>query len=122
MLGLPGQVVDVVRIGLHVIQLLGRLRLPEPPLGLVQLPGPIRFLPGPHRRGLPQVGDVLGVDLVGHIVADVAVLLVAHRAHQVEPLVHPPPEGVGVLPRGRLLLPYEGLALHMARHRHPRQA
>lgn len=83
------EVDDLVGIGVEVVQLLGRLGTPEPVLDVVErslevelLPPPVAGLLGEHER------DVLAPRQVRHVVADVAVALVASGPDEVDGLVH----------------------------------
>ena len=90
--GEPARLCTSSGSALEVVQLLGRLRLPEGVLGRRQLPLVVEPLPDLRGRRLEHVVDVLAVDEVRHVVADVDVAAVGRGADEVVALVHPAAE------------------------------
>ena len=92
MFGCGHEVMHFVAIGLEVVKFLGRLGIPERVLRRVELARIVEGLPDPCGGRLEHVSDVLAVNLVRHIVANVDEASVACASDQVDPLVHPAPE------------------------------
>ena len=69
---------------------------------------------------LEHVGDILPVNFVRHVVADIDVALITHHTHHVIALVHAAAKAVdvGLLRRG--VFAHEGITLHMLRRLDPR--
>ncbi len=122
MLGLGGEVVDLVGIGLEVVQLLGGFRFPEGVLSGGEPSLVMEPLPDPGRGGLEHVVEVLAVDFVRHVVANIDVTTVGQAADQVVAFVHPVAKPVDVGLCGRLVLAQERMPLHPGRGLDPGQA
>ena len=109
----PGEVVYLIRIGLQIIQFLGRFGFPKTPLGGVEFAGVIQVMPGACGGRGEHVANVLAVNFMRHVIADVDVALVAHHTHHVVPFIHTTAEAVVERLLGRGVFAHEGIALHV---------
>ena len=82
------EVVHLVTVALQIVELLGRLFLPEVRLRLVQLAFIEQAPPNPRRRGLEHVVDVLTVDPVRQVLPQVDMTTVRDRSHEIDALIH----------------------------------
>ena len=115
------EILDFIGIILQIVEFFNGLGLPEKGLRSFQLALIIELLPNPCGRCLKHVLDVLSVNPVRHVVTYVDVALVANRANQIVALIHAPAETILVAHRRRLMLPQEGMPLHVGRRLHPDQ-
>lgn len=95
--GAVGEIVDLIGVGLEVVEFLLGLVLPEELLGADELALGVKAKPGLDRGLLEHVGDMLALDEVGVVVADVAVTFIAGGADEVVAFVHAVSEGEGIL-------------------------
>ena len=108
-----GEVVDFIRVFLQVIEFLGRLGLPEVALSFVEFAFVEEAFPNLRRGGYEHISDMLTIEFVGHVVANVDIAFADHAAHHVVTLVHSSSETVSVFLGGSFVLAHEGVALHM---------
>ena len=108
-----GKVGHLIRIGFQIVQFLGRLGFPKTPLSRVEFTGVIKVMPRASGGRGKHVADVLAVNFMRHVIADVDVAFVAHHAHHVVPLIHATAKAVvkGLLGRG--VFAHERMALHV---------
>ena len=83
-----GEVVHFIRVFLQVIEFLGRLGFPKVALVIVELAFVEEAFPYLRSSGDEHVSDMLSVEFVGHIVANVDIAFADHAAHHVVTLVH----------------------------------
>ena len=73
----------------------------------------IQVVPYLRGRGLEHVRDILPVNFVRHVVANVDVALITHHAHHVIALIHAPTESVDVRLLWRSIFSHERITLQM---------
>ena len=91
-------------------------------LRLVQLPRIVVSLPGRRRLCHKVIRNILAVDEVRVVVADVVIAAVRDRSDKVIALIHAAPEAEHVLRLLLLMLAGEGVTLHPCRGLDPGQA
>ena len=110
-----GEVVDFVGIGLQIVEFLASLCVPKDVLGRRQFAFVVELFPHPRRRCLEHVIDVLSVNFVRHVIAEVNVATVGDAAHEVVALVHASAETVDERLRRFEEFAEERVALHPVR-------
>ena len=73
----------------------------------------IQVMPGARGGRGEHVANVLAVNFMRHVIADVDVALVAHHTHHVVPFIHTTAEAVVERLLGRGVFAHEGIALHV---------
>ena len=116
------EVINVVGISLDIVQFFRRLCFPEDRLNLVQLTLFPRLFPRSHRRRLPEILEILTIDLVRQKVSDITELLIADRPAHVRTLVHPAAESVSIFARWFLSVSEKCGPLHIRRGLQTRKA
>ena len=114
-LGVVGEIPGLIGVLVQVVELLGRLGLPEVGARRAQLSLGVHLVPNGGRRRAEHVLDELAVDPVRHEVADVDVALVADATDHVVALVHAAAKAVKVRLRRSFVPAREGVALEMVR-------